>query len=107
MKTYWHESNPWHDDVVYVTLEELAECVDKGNGYVGTPEGRKVYDNAFLLEEWRRTSDKLDAYILPQPDGYRHSIGVRYGAKGEQYFSPYANQERTEALLTLAWKKPI
>jgi len=24
---YWHDVNPWKDDVVYVTIERLAECV--------------------------------------------------------------------------------
>lgn len=99
MITFWHDDNPWRDDVVYVTLEELAECVDKGNGLVRLPDDVAVsYDNRWLMNHWQLASNALDAYILPQPSG-DHSIGVRWGSLGSQYFSPMAHKERTQALL--------
>lgn len=96
---HWHEHNPWKDKVVYVPLERLAECAAggkvsyKGNIVDRTPE--------FLVSHWHRAvgKDKLDAYILPSPNGL-HSIGIRYGAEGWEYYSPHNNNPAvTDALL--------
>ena len=85
MTPHWHDENPWRDDIIYVTLEEAAACCD----------GRTVEG---YLSVWWRASNALDAYILPQPSEH-HDIGVRWGSRGEQYFSPANNVERTQALL--------
>ncbi len=101
---HWHDVNPWKDDVVYVPIERLAECV--AGGMVEHLDTGKVepHDVAYVLRGWQRTSEMrdgapLDAYILPQPDGH-HSLGVRYGAEGSEYYSPHnAHPEKTNALL--------
>ena len=99
MTPHWHEQNPWRDQITYVPLERLAECVAGGTVRIGIDGPVQPYDAAFVLQRWTQTSEKLDGYILPQPDG-RHSIGVRYGAEGSQYYSPHnAHPEKTRALL--------
>jgi len=94
MKIYWHDVNPWRNDVVYVPLHELAEALDNGTT-IRDVDGKIVpHDAAYHLRRWHETSriygtpDQLDAYILPQPSG-DHSCGVRYGSEGSQYFSPH------------------
>jgi hypothetical protein len=99
MILHWHEHNPWADLVVYVPIERLAECV--AGGTVREVDGSVVaYDVARVLKHFRQGErSKLDAYILPQPSG-SHSLGVRYGAEGSQYYSPYnAHPELAQALL--------
>jgi hypothetical protein len=95
----WHDVNPWADQIVYVPAEELAEAIAGGSTRLGSLAGPIVpYDAAFILERWRR-HPAIDAYILPQPEG-RHSVGVRYGAEGSEYYSPHnQNPEKVQALL--------
>jgi hypothetical protein len=99
MTPHWHQHNPWNDQIVYVPIERLAECCAGGTildvGGVVRP-----YDVAWLLAHWASCGrDKLDAYILPQPNGL-HSLGVRWGAEGSEYFSPHnANPGMTRKLL--------
>jgi hypothetical protein len=80
---HWHDDNPWADAVVYVPMEELAEAVAGGPHESGT-DGASVEQT---LAHWRAAGPRLDAYVLPQPDG-RHSVGIRYGAEGHEYLSP-------------------
>jgi hypothetical protein len=97
--THWHDQNPWRDQITYVPIERLAECV--AHGTIGDADGVvRPYDVAWLLAHWAQCGrDKLDAYILPQPDG-RHSLGVRWGAEGSEYYSPHNfHPEKTAALL--------
>lgn len=95
---HWHDHNPWADRLIYVPdLEELAACV--AGGSVDTIHGVKPYTVEYVVNGWRQYGKRLDAYILPQPDG-RHSIGIRYGANGEEYLSPYcANLELANKLI--------
>ncbi|MBT1509425.1 hypothetical protein KIP88_02825 [Bradyrhizobium sp. SRL28] len=99
MTPHWHEQNPWRDQITYVPIERLAECVAGGTISMGTHGPSVPYDVAFVLKHWANYGDKLDAYILPQPHG-RHSIGIRYGAEGSEYLSPHnAHPQKTLALL--------
>lgn len=88
---YWHEFNPWKDDVVYVELDELVKCI--GGNY--TPEKFREYVGDY--------GDRLDAYILPQPltpnSEPQHCIGVRFGSNGYDYLSPIPNQHAVVKLL--------
>lgn len=86
MKQHWHEYNPWAADIIYVRLDELAAVC----GYSWPAEE--------TLEHWHQYGEELDAYILPQPSGM-HSIGVRFGPRGEDYLSPYADQEKLKKLM--------
>jgi hypothetical protein len=99
MKQHWHDQNPWRDKIVYVPIERLAECV-AGGTILDVDGVVRPYNVAWLLAHWAQGGrDKLDAYILPQPSG-DHSLGVRYGAEGSEYYSPYnRNREKTLALL--------
>lgn len=95
LKPHW--PNPW--EVIYVPIEELAECdygLDKWCGQSNGPSF--ILTKEKILEHWRTAGDKLDAYILIQPSG-NHDIGIRYGAKGSEYLSPHANQKKVAALL--------
>jgi hypothetical protein len=97
---YWHADNPWADKVVYVPLERLAAAIEGGTIGIGATGKTVPYDVAFILQHWAHYGDKLDAYILPQPQPSRHSVGVRYGQFGSEYLSPHnANPERVQALL--------
>ena len=93
-----HWKNPWND-VVYVPIEELAECDYMLGKSCGMPDGTSVLvTKEFILEHWRSCGDKLDAYILPQPSGF-HSIGIRYGAEGSEYISPMGDEDKVQELL--------
>lgn len=98
MQPHWHEYNPWADRVVYVPIEELAEAIAGGD--VRLTDGTVVpLDADFLLEHWNGLGEYLDAYILPSRSE-RASVGVRYGAEGPEYDSPYnRNPERVAELL--------
>jgi len=99
MIQHWHEHNPWADAVVYVPIARLAECVAGGTITIFKTGKVVPYDVAYVLKHFAQGGDKLDAYILPQPSG-DHSLGVRYGAEGSEYFSPHnAHPEKTRALL--------
>jgi len=96
IKPHW--PNPW-DDVVYVPIEELAAvCQGIGQGCTDIDGSRFILTADRVLEHWRQAGDKLDAYILPQPNGW-HEIGIRYGERGNQYLSPMADRELVTALL--------
>ena len=45
MTPHWHEQNPWRDQIVYVPIERLAECVAGGmisDGIIGLFVGSVV-----------------------------------------------------------------
>jgi len=98
IKPHWHEYNPWKDDIVYVPLERLAECV-----VGGTFNGRSPKE---LMVRWAMHGrTKLDAYILPQMSG-EHDLGVRYGCDPDDYYSPPNHRpERTTYLLLTYTRK--
>jgi hypothetical protein len=86
---HWHKHNPWKDRVVYVPLNELVECISHAPGFYQTLTGN------------------LDAYILPNGHGdYGHSIGIRYGKEGPDYYSPLGDRKKVQALLDKYQVKP-
>lgn len=92
-----HWVNPW-PDAVPVPIDELVTCFDGlGQTCARSDGSRFVWDRVNTLEYWKQAGKRLDAYILPS--GNFHCIGIRYGSRGNQYLSPGANQERTQALL--------
>lgn len=103
---HWHDFNPWANSIVYIpSLEELAECVAGGTIHILAENKTVPYNVDYLVEHWQNearimgTPNKLDAYILPQPNG-DHSVGVRYGKEASEYFSPMnRNKEKTQELL--------
>ena len=88
---YWHEYNPWANDIIYIPLETAAELCSYS------------WPSYETLWHWKQYSDKLDAYILPQPSG-DHSVGVRYGKEGNEYLSPYANSVKVSQFLAVLEK---
>ena len=94
-----HWINPW-EDAIPVPIEELAECHEGLDKFYGTmdPGVKILMTKERILAGWKQDGDKLDAYILPQSNGW-NCIGVRYGNEGSEYLSPMANQEKTRALL--------
>lgn len=102
---HWHEYNPWKDYVVYVTLEELADCFYGLNNSCGDGNGGSfIYTKELLLEHWKETGDKLDAYILPQSSGY-HDMGIRFGKEPCEYLSPMGVSSKLSSLLkSKGWK---
>lgn len=101
---YWHDVNPWRDKIVYVTLEDLAGCLKHLGAPIRLFDGTTVIQTVeWLVSEWRRNGDKLDAYVLPQPSG-QHSGGIRYGAKPAEYLSPYCDCDKLFALLKATTK---
>jgi len=99
MSTYKpHWPNPWNG-VVYVPIEELAEChMGLGQRYEDVDGSTFIMTKERILQWWRGAGEKLDAYILPQPSGF-HSIGIRYGADGPEYLSPAGDKDKVAALL--------
>lgn len=83
---HWHESNPWADKAVYVPVEDLAEAVSGGTIMVGSDRRIVDRDARYLLQSWSAYGDRLDAYILPQPQG-QHAAGVRFGPRESDYLS--------------------
>lgn len=93
-----HWTNSWND-VVYVPIEELAECAHGIGERWGDVDGTFfIMTEERMLAHWKEAGEKLDAYILPQPSGF-HSIGIRYGEDGPDYLSPMGNKSKVEALL--------
>lgn len=96
LTAFW--KNPWND-VVIVPIEELVECAHGLNEVWSSAEGNFLMTKELLLEQWRSAGEKLDAYILPGRNGRNHCIGIRYGAKGNQYLSPHGVQSKIQTLL--------
>jgi len=78
---FWHDENPWKDNLVYVTVEELAAC-----HYSMTAPNRS-WDVIEVIAHWAQYGDKLDAYILCNSPLF--SAGVRYGPQGHDYLFPH------------------
>ena len=93
--THW--VNPW-EDAITVPIDKLAECHAGLDQMCGSADGPFLLTKEKILEHWRSAVDKLDPYILPSAKG-SHCMGIRYGAEGSQYLSPYPNQEKLQALL--------
>lgn len=93
-----HWPNPWEGYVVYVPIEELAECaygISKVHCVFGKDNSDFIMTKEMMLE---LHGDPVDAYILPHAAGY-HSIGIRYGAKDSEYLSPLGDQKKVDDLL--------
>lgn len=84
-KAYWHSSNPWKDELIYVPIEELAACVVFIDRPIQTKDGPVTASLQFVLDMWRSHGSKLDAYILT---GRTFTAGVRFGPDGPDYLSP-------------------
>ena len=91
---HWHKDNPWSEDLVYVSIEELADCA-LSRGY-----GRTRTD---VLEQWSHYGIWLDAYIL---DGQMITAGIRFGPEPGDYLSPGFYGEKLRALLEKHKVKP-
>lgn len=78
----YSDANPWHDRVVYVSLETAAEII-ASDVWLGKTADKPA---EYWIEEWHRYGDKLDAYILPSTTGGL-SLGIRYGREGPEYLS--------------------
>lgn len=86
--TYWHDYNPWKDELIYVTTEEWLDCLKYQDEtrvrYVQQMERRPFHD----------------LYILPSPNkNFNHSMGMRYGRHGAEYLSPYGDSDKIQALI--------
>jgi hypothetical protein len=101
--THWHDSNPWAETAVYVPAEELAAALAGGN--VRLANGAvETLDAAFILDAWRNHGN-YDAYILP-PTPSGHSVGIRYGARPDDYLSPHVRNQAAVAELFEAYSAP-
>lgn len=86
---HWHDFNPWAAELCYIpSLEEAAALVYEKSDRI-----------ADLVSHWKQSGgNKLDAYILSQPSGWR-ALGIRFGKEPEQYFSYDCDKERAAILL--------
>lgn len=84
-KTHWHEFNPWREKAVYVSVEDLADCL-AGKEIMLESGHRAVMDVDFIVSRWNLLGNAIDAYILPSPSG-EHQIGIRHGRRPEDYRS--------------------
>lgn len=66
MIIHWHFDNPWRSKAIYVPLDLLVP----------------INANRYRAD----LGDKLDAYLLRQPDGSLLA-GIRYGKEPHQYLS--------------------
>lgn len=86
---HWHDHNPWATKIIYLPdLDELSACLDP-------------YRPTDQRDSWLHShpDGKLDAYILPQLGGI-HSCGVRWGIRGDEYYSPHINPYVAELLIS-------
>jgi len=89
---HWHDHNPWADRLVYApSLEAWLDCLDKCYQ-------RETY-------EQRARERLVDCYILPQPNG-QHSMGMRHGPNGEDYYSPMCDAAKAQELIDKFGGKP-
>lgn len=89
MHLYWDKHNPWRDRLIYLPdLKELSACIRPSDP---DKQYRHWLDYHQLM---------VDAYIIPAQEGaYCHSIGIRYGAEGPEYYSPHVNMYISSLLL--------
>lgn len=73
MKFHWFFENPWRQNAVFVPMDKFIRST------IGAYAWRARIE--------RQYGDKLDAYILRQPDGSMLD-GIRYGERPDQYLSP-------------------
>ncbi|ESX17902.1 hypothetical protein X766_16060 [Mesorhizobium sp. LSJC255A00] len=94
---HWHDQNPWNDRLMYVPIEELAECF-MGIGRLVHLNDNEVTmcDVAFVLQNWAQYGDKLDAYILTGP---LTTASIRFGPEGPDYLSPGFSLPKLRALM--------
>jgi hypothetical protein len=84
---HWSDYNPWACSIVYAPdLESWLNCL------------ANYSQKTFYREEAERLS-KVDCYILPAPSG-QHSMGMRYGKDGGDYYSPLCNAHAAQRLIT-------
>ncbi len=108
---HWHNFNPWADTLVYIpSLEEWASANANLGKYCDCSSvggsSRELMTIEWLIKhalnnariEQGTQNPKVDAYILPQPDG-NHSMGLRIGPEGSQYQSPPCNPIVAERLI--------
>jgi hypothetical protein len=97
LEPFWHDQNPWNDRLIYVPVEELAEChIAIGRPYL-LVDGKSVpYSVELCLGHFRQYGDKLDAYILTGP---LTTAGIRFGPEGSDYLSPGFSLPKMRALM--------
>lgn len=92
MPLYWDKHNPWRDRAVYLPdLNELSACINP----LAPDDNYNRWLHHYKL--------MVDAYILPAESGF-HSVGIRYGAEGHEYYSPHVNMS-ISSLLLLKYQK--
>ncbi|WP_292362962.1 hypothetical protein [Mesorhizobium sp.] len=95
--SFWHQENPWKDQLIYVPIEELAEChMAIGRTLAIMNDKPILYDVAHCLDHWGEYGSMLDAYILT---GAMFTAGVRFGPEGPDYLSPGFSLPKLTALL--------
>lgn len=84
---HWDTVNPWRKKIIYVDFHTWLKLIHA--------DSRDHY-----CERYEYYDGKVDCYILPQPSG-DHSIGMRYGADGPEYFSPMcADKELATSIIS-------
>jgi hypothetical protein len=106
---YWHDCNPWAGKVIYISLEQWAICHDDLYQYTQVVHEDETFTVEFMDVKWiidraKRHGDKVDPYILPQPNG-EHSLGLRYGPGESEYLSPPCNKVIAQRLIDSARRK--
>lgn len=97
---HWHEDNPWNDHLIYVSLDELAECAIMQGKLVTLGNGdKKFWTKKDTLDHWLHYGHQLDAYILT---GVTLTAGVRFGSAPDEYLSPGFSLPKLAELLKRA-----
>ena len=84
-KPHWDAYNPWRDHLIYVSIEDLAECYLPMTGPDLLIPQIESWNMIEAIANWTQYGTELDAYILTGPV---LAAGVRYGPEGEHYLSP-------------------
>lgn len=85
-KPHWHDQNPYKNELIYVPLEELAECFRYYGKPLMTADGMTAIGTSkLILDKWNALGSHLDGFILT---GKLLMAGVRYGPEPEDYFYP-------------------
>lgn len=102
---HWHEFNPWKDRLVYVPIEELAECVLPMGGPDRILPMFETWSMIDAIAHWTQYGLNLDGYIVTE--GPILQAGIRFGAEPEHYLTPPFSLPKLHALLLKHWtRKP-
>ncbi len=102
IRTHWE--NPWRHNAVPIPIEALADLMAEEPVMDWETRVVTITDRQWWLDHWGQNGrTRIDAYLLWNGKADRVQCGVRWGAEGHEYFSPYIRLTRQKAA-RLLWE---